>query len=230
MDFSKLRIWFILKIFSIVFLSFLLIFFLGNKRRRIQLTSFFSTRCIDYRQRDFSRKLNDRIVDYSAEAKRKGIMVCKDDSELKKRISDGRLVKIRSRKKYVVGVMAYSSPYMTPDSKKLLDEIARRFSEKTSQKGLYGARFIVTSMTRKTESVKKLRKFNRNASENSPHLYGNAFDISYKRFVVRKWILTNCDQKYMKEALAEVIWQIRQEKKCWATYEKGQSCFHVVAR
>lgn len=225
-----MRIWFILKIFSIVFLSFLLIFFLGNKRRRIQLTSFFSTRCLDYRQRDFSRKLNDRIVDYSAEAKRKGITVCKDDSELKTRISNGRLLKVKSRNKYVVDVMAYSSPYITPDSKKLLDEIARRFREKTSQKGLHGARFIVTSMTRKTENIKKLRKFNRNASENSPHLYGNAFDISYKRFVVRKWILTNCDQKYLKEALAEVIWQIRQEKKCWATYEKGQSCFHVVAR
>jgi hypothetical protein len=230
MDFRKLRVWFILKIFSIVFFSFLLVFFLGNKGRRNQLTSFFSTHCLDYRQRDYSRKLNDRIIDYSTEAKRKGIVVCKDDSELKKRISDGKLVRVRSRKKYIVEVMTFSSPYITPDSKRLLDEISMRFREKTSQKGLRGARFIVTSMTRKSESVKRLRKFNRNASENSPHLYGNAFDISYKRFVVRKWILTNCDQKYLKEALAEVIWQLRQEKKCWATYEKGQSCFHVVAR
>jgi hypothetical protein len=34
----------------------------------------------------------------------------------------------------------------------------------------------------------------------------------------------------MKEALAEVIWELREEKKCWATYEKSQGCFHVVSR
>jgi hypothetical protein len=69
-----------------------------------------------------------------------------------------------------------------------------------------------------------------NASANSPHLYGNAFDISYKRFIVRKWSLTNCDKKFLKEALAEVIWQLREENRCWATYEKMQNCYHVVSR
>ena len=126
--------------------------------------------------------------------------------------------------------MTYSSPYITKDSKILLDEIARRFREKVSQKGLNGARFIVTSMTRKTDNVKSLRRYNRNSSENSPHLYGNAFDISYKRITARKWILTNCDRKYLKDALGEVIWQLREEKKCLATYERMQNCFHVVAR
>ncbi len=33
-----------------------------------------------------------------------------------------------------------------------------------------------------------------------------------------------------KEALAEVIWDLREEGKCWATYEVKQSCFHVVSR
>jgi hypothetical protein len=74
------------------------------------------------------------------------------------------------------------------------------------------------------------RRYNSNSSENSPHLYGNTFDISYKRFIVRKLFLTNCDHKYLKEALAEVIWQLRNEKRCWATYERMQNCFHVVAR
>ena len=126
--------------------------------------------------------------------------------------------------------MTYSSPYLTKDSKVLLEEIARRFREKVSQKGLKGARLIVTSLTRKTESVKKLRRNNTNSSENSPHLYGNAFDITYKRFIVRKWLLTNCDKKYLKDALGEVIWQLREEKRCFATYERMQNCFHVVAR
>jgi translation initiation factor 2B subunit (eIF-2B alpha/beta/delta family) len=101
---------------------------------------------------------------------------------------------------------------------------------KTDAKGLKSVRFVVTSMTRKTENVKSLRKLNSNSSENSPHLYGNAFDISYKRITARKFILTNCDSKYLKDALGEVIWRLKQEKKCWATYERSQNCYHIVAR
>ncbi len=230
MNILRIRLLFFLKIFAIIFFSFTSIFFLGNESRRKDLVSYFSTRCLDYRQKDFSRKLNDRIVDYSSAAKRNGIVPCKNDAELKKRIADGKLVKVRSSSRYIIGRMNYSVPFVTPDSKRLINEIGRRFRDKTSQKGIRGSKFIITSMTRKTESVKKLQKINRNASANSPHQYGNAFDISYKTFIARKWLLTNCDKKFMKEALAEVIWQLRAEKECWATYEKGQSCFHVVCR
>ena len=126
--------------------------------------------------------------------------------------------------------MTYSYPCITKDTKVLLDEIANRFSDKTSAGGLKKARFVITSMTREMESLKMLRENNSNASANSPHLYGNAFDISYKRFKVRKWRMTSCDEKFMKEALAQVIWQLKRERRCWATYEKEQSCFHVVCR
>jgi hypothetical protein len=230
MEFNKLRLSLLLKIFSAVFLvSVLLCFIIGRDSRR-NLFSYFNTRCLDYKQKDFSRKLNDRIVDYSTEAKRSGIKVCRNEKELKERILEGKIVKVRSGNKYIVDNMNFSYPYLTKESKILLDEIGKRFSEKTSQKGLKRSRFFITSMIRKTESLTTLRKFNSNASANSPHIYGNAFDISYKRFSVRKMILTNCDGKFLKESLAEVIWQLREEKKCWATYEKGQNCFHVVAR
>ncbi len=230
MKFHKLRFLFLLKIFFVIYFVFISVYFIINKDNRKHFFPYFSTRCIDYKQKDFSRKLNDKVVEYSAEAKRKGIQVCKNENELNKRISEGKLVKVKSGNRYIVDRMTYSYPYVTKESKILLDEIAKRFKEKTSQKRLNGARFIVTSMTRKTESIKSLRKYNRNASANSPHLYGNAFDISYKRILARKWVLTNCDKKFLKETLAEVIWQLREEKKCWATYEKGQSCFHVVSR
>jgi hypothetical protein len=192
--------------------------------------SYFSTRCIDYRQKDLNRQLNDRIVDYSAEAKLKGVSTSRNNKEFRNKISAGSLVKVRSGAMYIVERMTYSYPAVTADSKILLDEIARRFSIKTSRKGLYGAKFYITSMTRKTDDLKNLRRYNSNSSENSPHLYGNAFDISYKRFSVRKLVLTNCDMKFLKDALAEVIWQLREENKCWATYERMQNCFHVVAR
>jgi hypothetical protein len=212
-----------------VFLILTTIFFL-NRGKRKNSSSYFSTRCLDYKQKDFSRKLNDRIVDYSAAAKLRGIKMCKNEDDLKRNISEGKLVKVSSGNSYVVEKMNFSYPCITRDSKVLLDEIARRLKEKASQKGLNGVRFYITSMTRKTDNVKSLRRYNLNASANSPHLYGNAFDISYKRFIARKWVLTNCDKKFLKEALAEIIWQLRSEKKCWATYEKIQNCFHVVSR
>ncbi|MCX6253329.1 MAG: DUF5715 family protein [Bacteroidia bacterium] len=230
MKLQKLSLVFLLKAFSVIFFVSISVYFVINKDSRNHLFSFFSTRCLDYKQKDFSRKLNDRVVDYSDEAKIKGIKVCKDEYELKKRISEGKLVRVKSGNRYIVERMAYSYPYVTKESKILLDEIGKRFREKISQKGLRGSRFFVTSMTRKTESIKNLKRNNSNASVNSPHLYGNAFDISYKRFSVRKWVLTNCDDKFLKEAIAEIIWQLREEKKCWATYERGQNCFHVVSR
>jgi hypothetical protein len=230
MKFSKSRLVFLLKIFSVVFLILISVWFFIKKEKKKPISAFFSTRCLDYKQKDFSRKLNDRIVDYSTAAKLKGIGICKDENELKRRISEGKLVKVNSGNSYVVEKMIFSYPCVTGDSKILLDEIATRFREKSSQKGLNGVRFFITSMTRKKDNVKSLRRYNGNASANSPHLYGNAFDISYKRFIARKWILTNCDKKFLKEALAEVIWQLRAENKCWATYEKVQNCFHVVSR
>ncbi len=200
------------------------------KGRKDHHSPFFSTRCIDYKQKVFSRKLNDRIVDYSAAAKLSGVKICKDDREMARYISAGKLVKVRSGRSYIVEKMTYSYPCVTRDSKILIDEISRRLRQKCSRKGLHGVKFFITSMTRKADNVKNLRKFNGNASVNSPHLYGNAFDISYKRFIARKWVLTECDKRFMKEALAEVILQLRSENRCWATFEKVQSCYHVVTR
>jgi hypothetical protein len=217
--------------YSLVFAGILiLIVVLVSVVRKPASPGYFSSRCIDYRQKVFSRRLNDKIVDYSAAAKLRGVKICRDDNDLKNRISEGQLVRVRSGSNYTVEKMTFSYPYLTGDSKVLLDEIGSRLKEKAAQKGLKGVRFYITSMTRKTSNVRNLRKFNGNASANSPHMYGNAFDISYKRFIARKWVLTDCDKKFLKEALAEVIWQLKSENKCWATYEKVQNCFHVVTR
>lgn len=227
MKFQNSRLVFYLKIILIVFVLLVLVWVLVTSPK--QLLSYFNSRCLDYKQKDYNRNLNDKIVDYSAAAKLKGIKPCRDNSDIKDRISEGKLVAVNSGNRYIVDRMTYSSPYVTKEARNLLDEIGERFTEKSSQKGLRGVRFVITSMTRKTESLKRLRRNNQNASENSPHLYGNAFDISYKRFIVRKWVVTNCDKKFLKDSLGEILWQLKEEKRCWVTYEKGQGCFHVVS-
>lgn len=220
----------ILIICIISFLVFFSIYLFIPGKNGSRIRSYFSSSCTDYKQGVFSRRLNDKVIEYSNQARTKGISECKDEKEIQKRISEGKLVRVRTGRKYIIERMSYSYPCLTGDGKNLLDEISRRFKEKSAEAGLNGARFIVTSMTRTTEKMKGLRRNNSNASANSPHLGGNAFDISYVRFSCRKLFVTYCDKKYLKENLAQVIWQLREEGKCWATYEKNQNCLHVVTR
>jgi hypothetical protein len=219
----RVRFW--LFIFTISSLCFIFI----PQSNRAMMVSFFSTKCRNYQQ-VYSRKLNDRVPDYSASARASGIERCANENDIEKRVSSGQLLRVSSSRRYKVEDLTHSYPYLTRESRKLLKEIGKRFAEKVAADGLKGSRFVITSMTRTSEMIKSLGKTNINASDNSPHLNGNAFDISYTRFTFRKLTVTECDKWYMKEALAEVIWELRQEKKCWATYEKQQGCFHVVSR
>lgn len=217
-----------------VWLTFILLVIIGfvfiPQSNRSMIGAYFSVKCQNYQQINFSKKLNDRVVDYSSQAKANGIAICGNRKEIEQRISAHKLFKVRSGSYYVVDDLTHSYPYLTRDSKRLLDEIGARLKDKIAKVGLKGSKIHVTSMTRTTEKLKGLRRTNGNVSENSPHLFGNAFDISYARFSFRKVFVTECDKWYMKEALAEVIWELRKEKKCWATYEKQQGCFHVVSR
>jgi len=186
--------------------------------------------CIAYRQQIFSRKLKDMLPDYIARSSTSGIEKCSDKKELLRKASKKEIFRIRNGRGFIIEDMSYSYPYLTKEGKELLKEIGKRYRKKISGTPLRGSDFKITSMTRTTEILRNLKKSNSNASENSPHFYGNAFDISYARFSAKKWFVTDCDKYYLKEALAEVIWQLREEKKCWATYEINQGCFHVVAR
>jgi hypothetical protein len=186
--------------------------------------------CISYRQSIYSRRLKDMLPDYIGRSSVSGIDKCSSKKELLKKAARREVFRIRNGRGYIIEDLSYSYPYLTKDGKMLIREIGKRFRKKISGTSLRGSDFKITSMTRTAEILTKLRKSNSNASENSPHFYGNAFDISYVRFSARKWFVTDCDKYYLKEALAEVIWQLREENKCWATYEINQGCFHVVAR
>jgi len=186
--------------------------------------------CISYRQSIYSRRLRDMLPDYIGRSSASGIGKCSNKKELLKKAAHREVFRIRSGRGYVVEDLSYSYPYLTKEGKALIKEIGKRFRKKISGTGLRRSDFKITSMTRTTEIFRELKKSNSNASDKTPHYYGNAFDISYVRFKANKWFVTDCDKYYLKEALAEVIWQLREEKKCWATYEINQGCFHVVAR
>jgi hypothetical protein len=220
-----------LKVWLLIITVFIAGYFIIPKSNRSMVIAFFNVKCRNYFwQPVFSKKLNDRIADYSVEADNTGIELCNNKDDINKRIRERVLFKVRSGNLYLIADMNDSYPYLTKESKKLLKEIGKRFRKKIGEYGLKGSRFVVTSMTRTADNMKGLKKSNLNVSDNSPHLNGNTFDISYARFSLRKLFDTPCDDWYLKEALAEVIWQLREENKCWATYERTQGCFHIVAR
>jgi hypothetical protein len=229
-DFLKKKLKTIAYIFLAILLTLLLLYIIKPRKLTRYVRDVLGLTCIDYKQPVLSKQLTDKIPDYIEYSIATGIKKCKDEDAIEEQADRGKLVEVKTGKGFIVQELSHSYPYLTRDAKNLLDEISRNFQKKISGTRLAGSEFKITSMTRSTEKLKRLRGVNSNASLNSPHLYGNAFDLSYIKFKTHKFFMTNCDEKYLMEALAEVIWKLRKERKCWATFEKQQNCFHVVAR
>ena len=120
----------------------------------------------------------------------------------------------------------YTIPYLVPRAEKLLKTIGRNFQDSLSSKGLSSRKIIVTSVLRTTGNVKKLRKKNVNASANSAHVYGTTFDVAYARYKGAEKEETD----KLKSVLAEVLQDLRKQKKCYVRYEFKQGCFHITVR
>ena len=144
-----------------------------------------------------------------------------------------KLVHIQSNPSYAVDSLTHSIPYLVPVADKLLTSIGNNFQDSLKNKGLNPYQVVVTSVLRTQHDVKRLRKQNVNASENSAHFYGTTFDVSWKRF--RK--LEDADGRPLQEVnsdtlklvLAEVLRDLRKEKCCFIKYELKQGCFHITA-
>ena len=82
--------------------------------------------------------------------------------------------------------------------------------------------------------MRKLRNYNRNATENSCHLYGTTFDICYNRYKTvsppdgepRRQVRNDS----LKYVLSEVLNDLRKEGRCYVKYEVKQGCFHITVR
>lgn len=129
-------------------------------------------------------------------------------------LGSGKYVLLHNTSKYYLNDVAY--PYLTPLAADLLNKIAELYQ---AELGNSKSRLRVTSCLRTPESVKKLQRRNRNAVENSCHLYGTTFDISYSRM-----------EPYEKKALAKVLSMLRESGYCYVKHERKQPCFHITIR
>lgn len=139
------------------------------------------------------------------------------------------LRKIESCDDFLVDSLTHSMPYLVPEAADLLHEIGKAFTDTIMARGGQRCQIIVTSVLRTENNINKLKRRNVNASASSCHMYGTTFDISWIRF-------NYCDPDYimyiedLKNILAEVLYDLREQGRCYVKYERKQSCFHITAR
>ena len=181
-------------------------------------------------QPNYALELNDRLRHYLHHSFTSGIgKIPTRPKDLLPFIYRGELVWVGPTEYYELDTMYYSYPYLTPKTLIFLKELGQRFHEKLENTGLECTRFTLTSLTRTTNSVKRLKKRNRNSVTNSSHLHGTTFDVSYRTFFGHR-SFTASEIDFLAFVLSKALWEMREENKCWATYETWQTCFHVVVK
>jgi len=153
---------------------------------------------------------------------------CREEAEKMK----SKLTPISTNEYYTVDSLTHSIPYLVPKAELLLKKIGCNFMDSLQCKGLNPNHFIVTSVLRTQDDVKKLRKRNVNASQNSAHFHGTTFDITYKRFrkLEDKRPMQDVSPDTLKLVLSEVLRDLRKSDECYIKYELKQACFHITAR
>lgn len=178
--------------------------------------------------RTYERTFNDLQDKQKAAALANGLAPFKSRAEIEERYRElhrkDKLVEIATNSKYVVRPLTYSSPYVVPKVEELLEDIADSFQEKTQSK----AKFIVTSVLRTEEDVKKLRGVNGNASTASCHCNATTIDISYVRFEPDKVKPRNNYE--LRLALAQTLHELRKAGRCYVKIERKQYCYHITVR
>lgn len=137
------------------------------------------------------------------------------------------MLKITSTADYTVDSLTHSLPYLVPEASRLLTSIGRNFKDSLRRRGADGYRIRVTSLLRTPYTVKRLRRVNINATDSSTHQFGTTFDISYRRFHCLDTTRT-INEEDLKNLLAEVLYDLRNQGRCLVKFERKTGCFHVT--
>ena len=132
---------------------------------------------------------------------------------------------------YIQYNITHSIPYLVPSAAKLFIDIAQNFRDSLYNKQMPLHKLYLTSITRTDDDIMSLTKRNINASDNSAHRYGTTFDISWKRF--DKVDLHNTEDispDRLKLVLAQVLFDLRNEERCYIKHERRQACFHITVK
>jgi hypothetical protein len=185
--------------------------------------------CETYEKNQYSSSLDNFLKDYILVSEKEGVKASADLKSLRKKIRANQLIEAPANRGFVLDTFQHSYAVLTPYSKILLDSIGIRFEKALNKTPLEGTKLIVTSMTRTIYTVSKLVKNNRTAVKRSPHLNGNSFDFSFSRFTTPREI-DNCELTFLQETISKILLDLKNEKRCWVTFERWEECLHVVAK
>ncbi|MCQ2066321.1 MAG: DUF5715 family protein [Bacteroidaceae bacterium] len=177
--------------------------------------------------RQYSSIFNDLNDTQMEAARANGLKRIPRDDEVE---GNRSLRLIETNRYYRVDKLTHSVPYLVPKAAGLVDDIGRAFQDSLFNRGYNrDHRIVVTSVLRTGEQVKQLRRSNVNSTENSCHCYGTTIDISYLTFDTPQKGRAASQQK-MREVLMQVMYDLRNQGRCYVKYEKKQSCLHITVR
>jgi hypothetical protein len=201
------------------------------------------------RAREVAELRQDRNAEQIAVARRLGLQPTSGAAEVERLRAQGRLVPLGDSTPYwVLRDMEHSSPYVTPDTRAMLEDLGRRFHARLDALGLPRYRMKVTSALRTDESQAELRRINANASRIvSAHEFATTVDVSHERFAVPAepqtptpaWemeaeMLEEVGKDHSRALQAELgraIQELRQEGGLMVMMEDAQPVYHMtVAR
>lgn len=142
---------------------------------------------------------------------------------------DKPIVMIKSCDEYTVDKLSHSYPYLVEPAALLLHDIGAEFNRKLQLQGGGKYRLKVTSVLRTKESVNRLKRNNVNSTQNSAHLYGTTFDISYVDFPEGMGNIHKHTDGDLKNLLAEVLLEFKEQGRCLVKFERKQGCFHITS-
>ncbi len=171
-------------------------------------------------------QFSDLNPEHLAVAERIGIRPIRSTADILK--INRAIVKVESNGNYHIDDLTHSYAFLIPEAAALLDSIGARFNRKLAAQGGGRYNIKVTSLLRTNESVGRLKKRNVNSTENSAHLYGTTFDISYVDFHECAMNTRRHTDGELKNLLAEVLLELREEGHCLVKYERKQGCFHIT--
>lgn len=177
----------------------------------------------------YNRDFNDLNNLHIAAATRIGIDPVSSREEAEH--ASKKMVEVKTNKYYEVENLTHSIPYLVPEAASLLEDIGKNFIDSLYNHNASLYKVKVTSVTRTVDDISSLRKRNINSSENSAHLYGTTFDISWVRYAkIDDKDTLNIDKDQLKMVLAMVLRDLRREDRCYIKHERKQGCFHITVR
>jgi hypothetical protein len=163
---------------------------------------------------------NDGIAAHQAAYRNPGISPQQTMADLDALTRKGILKPVEDNDYYFIDGLTHSRPVLLPGAIDFLDELARVYSEKCTNENIEYVPFRITSATRSKASVQELREENKNAIDNSAHLFGRTFDISYSAF---------SENGPQRRQFIAALSELNKMGKCKVKYERN-GCLHITSK